>query len=174
MDPVSTDHEQQGLWPFALALYGAPGVSVACLALQDSAGADVPMVLWAAWIGAGGGQLGDADAARAHDAVAAWHRDIVRPLRALRQRMKTGPAPAPSTQTEALRDRLKAVEIGAERIELDVLESLPTQAVPGSTPPLRAVRHNLRAVLGAGAADLPELVDMIVAAAANLAGEDRA
>lgn len=62
------------------------------------------------------------DIARADAEIGAWHAEIVRPLRRVRQRMKGGPAPAPSVATEALRTRLKAVEIEAERIELAVLE----------------------------------------------------
>lgn len=168
--------EDSGLWPFALALYGAAGVSQACLTLQDRAGADVPMLLWAAWLGADGRALGPNDPARARDAVAAWHREIVQPLRAVRQRMKSGPAPAPSDRTEALRDRLKAVEIGAERIELAMLETILPAATP--TPAAAAIiRRNLGAVLGEAppdaapglAADLAAALDLIAAAAAGLA-----
>ncbi len=40
----------------------------------------------------------------------------------MRQRLKSGPTPAPSNATEDLRARLKKLEIEAELIELDYLE----------------------------------------------------
>ena len=41
------------LWDFAVRLYAEPGVGEACLALQDRFGVDVPLLLWAAWLGDG-------------------------------------------------------------------------------------------------------------------------
>jgi hypothetical protein len=43
---------------------------------------------------------------------------VVVPLRVLRQRLKTGPAPAPIPATDELRRKVQAVEIEAELIEL--------------------------------------------------------
>ena len=37
------------LWDWAVAAYGADGVADACLELQDAAGQNVPLLLWAAW-----------------------------------------------------------------------------------------------------------------------------
>ena len=69
------------LWDFAVRLYAEPGVGEACLVLQDRFGVDVPLLLWAAWLGDGA----DAAALRAGDrAVGPWRARAVRPLRALR------------------------------------------------------------------------------------------
>ena len=164
--------ERRNLWAFALAFYGAPGVSAACLSVQESIGADVPLVIWSVWIGVDGRVLDMGEIAAAQNAVSAWHQQIVRPLRDVRQRMKSGPAPAPSDQTEALRDRLKSVEIGAEKIELALLESVPVSALPGTTAPTQAIRTNLRRVLSGNAEPLPETVsgalDQIIRAAIDL------
>jgi hypothetical protein len=47
-----------GLWPFALGFYARPGVAAALIALQDNAGVDVDLVLFAMWLGlSGGGRL---------------------------------------------------------------------------------------------------------------------
>ncbi|MGL4967436.1 MAG: TIGR02444 family protein [Inquilinus sp.] len=142
------------LWRFAARVYGRAGVAQACLALQQRFDADVNLLLFAAWLGAERRTpLPDALARRAQRRVDAWHEDIVRPLRAVRQRMKTGPAPAPCGATEALRDALKAVEIGSERIELAVLETLAPEALPGRPDLDGIVRGNLRAVLALSARD---------------------
>ena len=142
------------LWGFAQRVYGQPGVAQACLALQQRFGADVNLLLFAAWLGAARGTpLPDLLARQAQQRVATWHNEIVRPLRAVRQRMKTGPAPAPSGATEALRDALKAVEIGSERIELAMLETLAPQASQSDPGCDREgiVRGNLRTVLALSA-----------------------
>ena len=107
---------------FALALYGSEGVADACLYLQNRHDLDVNLVLFAAFVGAERRQrltTSNLDAARAR--VDAWHSEVVRPLRAVRQRLKTGPAPAPNEITAHLRRRLQQVEIDAEVIELDLL-----------------------------------------------------
>jgi uncharacterized protein (TIGR02444 family) len=110
---------------FALALYGSEGVADACLHLQNRHDLDVNLVLFAAFVGAERRQgltTSSLEAARAR--VDAWHREVVRPLRAVRQRLKTGPAPAPNDVTAGLRRQVQQVEIDAELIELDQLGAL--------------------------------------------------
>jgi len=110
------------LWRFALDLYAQPGVSDACLLLQDRYGCDVPMLLFAAWAGAERGvALGADDVVAARGAVTAWQAEVVKPLRGVRRRLKQGPPPAPDARTGDLRARLQAIEIDAERIELETL-----------------------------------------------------
>jgi uncharacterized protein (TIGR02444 family) len=116
---------------FALALYGSEGVADACLHLQNRHDLDVNLVLLAAFVGAERRQrltTSSLEAARAR--VDAWHREVVRPLRAVRQRLKSGPAPAPNERTADLRRRLQQVEIDAELIELDELSALIPALAP--------------------------------------------
>lgn len=89
------------------------------------------MVLFAAFLGAVRRQTLTAsgvDATRGR--VDAWHREVVRPLRAVRQRLKIGPAPAPSDITAELRSRVQKIEIDAELIELDELDALLPELEP--------------------------------------------
>ena len=110
---------------FALALYRSEGVADACLHLQNRHDLDVNLVLFAAFVGAERRQrLTTSSLEDARARVDAWHREVVRPLRAVRQRLKTGPAPAPNEITADLRRRLQQVEIDAELIELDQLGAL--------------------------------------------------
>jgi uncharacterized protein (TIGR02444 family) len=110
---------------FALELYRRAGVADACLNLQDRHDLDVNVVLFAAFIGAVRLQtLTVTDLDLAHRRVDAWHQEVVRPLRAVRQRLKTGPVPAPNEATGALRRKLAQLEIEAEIIELDQLGAL--------------------------------------------------
>ena len=106
----------------------------ACLHLQSRHDVDIPVVLFAACLGAVRRQAltaSDVDAARGR--VDAWHREVVRPLRAVRQRLKTGPAPAPNDVTARLRSQVQKIEIEAELIELDELGELIPLLEPAST-----------------------------------------
>ncbi len=109
-------------WRYVQALYAQPGVEQACLHLQQRVGVDVVLLLWCAWAGRHCGLGLDAGLlARAAQISTNWNMEIVRPLRQLRQRLKTGPRPAPSPATEALRSQIKAAELDAERLGLEAL-----------------------------------------------------
>jgi uncharacterized protein (TIGR02444 family) len=119
---VQDPDKGEALWRFALTVYQKPGVSDACLLLQDRYGCNVTLLLFAAWAGAEQGVVLTADEmAAAVGTVGAWHGEVVEPLRAVRRRLKHGPAPAPDKATGKLRARLQAIEIEAERIELETL-----------------------------------------------------
>lgn len=109
------------LWRFAIKVYGTEGVSDDCLTLQDVYGVDVPVILCALWMATRGSALTPDDMARLAGSVEAWHAEVVKPLRAVRRRLKEGPSPAPSERTEAVRTAVKAAELDAERIELATL-----------------------------------------------------
>lgn len=152
------------LWTFSLAVYARPGVAGACLRAQDSLGQDVNLLLWAAWVGAAQGHaLTGEEVAAAKAAVAPWSESVVLPLRALRQGLKAGPPPAPSPATDALRDRVKALELEAERIEQDILSAHPAGLRPGPGREA-ALRSNLALLLPPGADDI---ADRLRAAAAE-------
>lgn len=134
--------ETPTLKDFALALYGREGVPPACLTLQDSAGIDVNILLFAAWRGAvQQREVGAADIAAARARVAAWHTEVVKALRAVRRRLKTGPSPAPDERTAKLRSQVQAAEIAAEIIELEELGTLSagTPAPAGVDAPALAI-----------------------------------
>jgi uncharacterized protein (TIGR02444 family) len=159
------------LWGFAVELYTAPGVAEACLALQDRHGCDVNVLLFATWMGAVHHRaLTPAEMAEAAATVQDWHAEIVRPLRSVRRRLKSGPAPAPNGTTESLRARLKSVELEAERVELAILEALAAQwqAIDGESD--GASLENLKAAVqyfSAGEASV-EALELIGAMAKGL------
>jgi uncharacterized protein (TIGR02444 family) len=102
----------EALWRFSLALYTRPGVAEALIALQDRAGCDVNLLLFALWCGAAHGhRLDRAELAVAEAAIAPVARDIVGPVRQLRRDLKT----APAADLLDLRRRLLALELAAER-----------------------------------------------------------
>src|SRR5690242_2464950 len=112
--PLELDN---ALWRFVLPFYAREGVSPACLALQDSIGVDVNILLLAIFAQVERGIVLDAqDLATADQLVQGWRAEVIQPLRRVRIRMKQGPFPAPSAATEGLRTRIKAAELEGEQV----------------------------------------------------------
>ena len=112
-------------WNFAIDVYRRPGVSDACLQLQEPYHLDVNLLLFCGWTGAFGlGRLSDEEIARCRDAVAGWHDSVVRGLRGVRRILKTGFDDLPEALrviSEALRKQIQAREIDAEHLEQLIL-----------------------------------------------------
>jgi len=146
---MSSEALQGGAWPhevfwdYSVALYGRAGVEAACLELQQRHGIDVNLVLLCLWLGERGTALDGEMLARLCHAAERWQVEVVRPLRALRQRLKerigdrepnsiAGDWPGLAT---ALREQALALEIDAERLEQlhlgRIAASLPATAAPG-------------------------------------------
>ena len=112
-------------WDFSIAVYSAEGVQEECLALQDRFGLDVNLVLLCAYLGAVHGvALTEGDVVSARQEVGLWQEQIVRPLRAVRQTLKTiALQNADATNAAAqLRTQVKTAELESERIEQMMLE----------------------------------------------------
>jgi uncharacterized protein (TIGR02444 family) len=108
-------------WTFSLALYGKPGVAAALIGLQDRLGLDVNMLLFCCWAAIDDRRLTAADLAAVEAVAEPWQAEVVRPLRALRRRLKGGFAGLPVDQVEAYRKRLNELEIEGERIAQDAM-----------------------------------------------------
>lgn len=129
MKPSRPDLEADS-WAFALEIYARPGVADACLTLQNEAGVDVMLLLVVTFAAVKHRiLLTAAEIRELDDACRPWREQIVRPLRTIRSCLKTGPAPAPNSETEELRSRIKAVELAAERLQNHILaERLPSRS----------------------------------------------
>lgn len=110
------------MWDYAVALYARPEVAGACLSLQARSGADVNLLLLACWLGDSGRGVPGAAAWRDLQAqVAVWQRQVITPLRAVRDQLKAMTAGG-STLTQSLRRAVSGCELDAEHIELLMLE----------------------------------------------------
>ena len=133
---MSTD---AGLWDWAVRAYASDGVSEACLHLQDAAGQNVPLLLWAAWT-ARTGRKPDEDAVEAAcDVARAWQDAAIAPLRAVRRTLKGRNPDLEDADREAVRAQVKAVELEAERRLLAALEALSPPAADSPRPVLEAL-----------------------------------
>ncbi len=150
------DFPRSGFWDYSIALYGRQEVAQACLGLQRRHGIDVNIVLFCLWLAASGrGAFRKDELQDALAAVQPWQDDVVRPLRKLRQRLKSAIASAPPDLAHELRRQVAAAELDAEHIEQLILAQGPEQGLrrkgaPGQ--PAKQARHaalNLAAYLSA-------------------------
>ena len=117
-------------WEFSLGFYERPGVSTACIALQDRHGRDVNIALYACWLGLSGrGRLDASGLARAEAVAEPWRRSVIEPLRAARRALK-----AEGDSAAALYAAAKAVELDAERMAQERLAMLAPAPSGRSTP----------------------------------------
>ena len=133
-----------GLWDWAVAAYGAPGVSQACLALQDDHDQNAPLLLWSAWVAATGRRPDAETLEAACDTARAWDGVVVGPLRAMRRTLK---APVPDIDDgprETIRNRVKALELEAERHLLEALEALAPEPTGPPRPAIDALAATAR------------------------------
>ncbi len=123
------------LWSFALSTYARPGVEAACLRLQEQ-GADVCLLLCGAWLEQRGVAVRTERIEALKQIAGPWQTQVVKPLRQMRVQWR-----ALSQQDEplaSLRERVKALELEAERELLARLEALsqewPTEMGAGHQP----------------------------------------
>ncbi|MGA9702014.1 TIGR02444 family protein [Pseudomonas sp.] len=109
------------LWSFALSTYARPGCEAACLHLQAQ-GADVCLLLCGAWLE----QRGVAPTAERMQALKQiaepWQAEVVEPLRQVRIAWRA--MAQQDLPLATLRERVKALELEAERVLLSRLEAL--------------------------------------------------
>jgi uncharacterized protein (TIGR02444 family) len=125
-------------WNFSLKLYAEQAVANVCLSLQDHFDADVNVVLFMLWSAARGRRLNLEEIDDTIDLVKPWQTQVIRPLRLARRSLKTPPSDWPLQETEALRQRVKADELEAERLQQQVLAHFAQANEMGQPDTIRA------------------------------------
>jgi uncharacterized protein (TIGR02444 family) len=108
-------------WTFSLKVYAEQAVADVCLGLQDQFDADVNVVLFMLWSAARGRRLSLQEISDVINLVRPWQVQVVRPLRLARRSLKIPPPDWAPQEIEALRQRVKADELEAERLQQQVL-----------------------------------------------------
>ncbi len=122
---TETNFPQHPFWDYSLRLYGAPGVSEACLKLQDEYGLDVNLILFCLWAGTEGpGRITADELATALARTAPWQRQVVERIRWLRRTLKLDELGATRELVDQFRPAVQELEISAEHVEQLVLASL--------------------------------------------------
>ena len=138
--------DDEVLWRFSLAFYTRPCVSEALIALQDRAGCDVNLMLFALWLGVFGRSLTKEELAIADQIARPIRADIVEPLRALRRKLRADP----DADVQRLRDGIKTLELTAEKVIQVRLGRSARYGNSGADPAVgvAAARANLALYLG--------------------------
>lgn len=132
------------LWDWAVAAYAADGVSETCLSLQDQHEQNTCLLLWAGW-NAATGRRPDEDAIEAAcDTARAWETTTIAPLRAVRRTLKLPVPDINDAAREAVRNRIKVVELEAERHLLLALEALSPAPSGAARPAIEALVETAR------------------------------
>lgn len=138
-------NDNASFWTFSLKAFAKSSVAHACLDLQDSLGMDVNVLLFTLWCARCGRRLSAGDVGDVVNLVDGWQSDVVVPLRFVRTALKR-PAPNwPLQQTQELRELVKAAELEAERLQQDIMASIPVTEIGLPDTILAAAAANLRA-----------------------------
>lgn len=144
-------------WAWAAGAYARPEVSDLCLQLQDEHGQNIPFLLWAVWVG----DIPHARLAAGAALTQDWERRVVGPMRSVRRALKPAHPKIAEAAREGLREDVKACELRAERVLMEVLaeggqgpKSDPAERLTaasrawGGPPPPAALIESLAAALG--------------------------
>ena len=145
--------EAASFWNYSVRTYGKPGVADACLALQDRHGLDVNVLLFCCWFGCTRGLVDESLWDRILTFSEPWAENVVRPLRAVRTWMKhTGCTQLDISKDQCieLREEIKRIELKAEQLQENTLQSLaedsPFKSLD-STSQITCIMLNLKSYL---------------------------
>lgn len=144
MSDAAPSSQGSPFWRFSLQFYRLPKVADACIAVQEEAGVDVNLLLFLLWQAQQRRQLSTADVAALEAKIAPWREATVIPLRSVRRVLKSPPALVEAATTEAFRNRVKAVELEAERLQQEAMFALAPLGAEASDPG-DAARANIAA-----------------------------
>jgi len=145
-------------WRFSLQYYRQPGVGDACIALQDGAGIDVNLLLFLLWQASLGRTFSVSDIDHLDTQIRPWRDMTVVPLRDIRRALRSPPALVEAATAEAFRNRIKAVELEAERLQQEAMYQMARSLTLGrpAASARDAARDNLAAYEARSAEPFPK------------------
>jgi uncharacterized protein (TIGR02444 family) len=151
-------------WRYSLKFYGQPGVSDACIALQDGCGIDVNLLLYLFWLASDGRLVTAQDVTMLDDKVRSWRELTIIPIRDVRRKLKGAMTFIDPAKQEALRDKVKVAELEAERLQQEGLYAVTQSGPLGKAAELAAAaRGNVSAYEAAMAKTFPKTaVDVLI------------
>jgi uncharacterized protein (TIGR02444 family) len=122
-------------WRFSLKFYRQPAVSEACITLQDEFGVDVNLLLFLLWLASDDRKLSAEEVKMLDDNVRDWRNLTIVPIRDARRKLKgAATLVEPGTQ-EVFRNKVKAVELEAERLQQEALYAFAKSGLLGTEAP---------------------------------------
>ena len=111
------DSNDTPLWLFSLNFYSVEGVRESLLAFQDFSGANVNIVLFLLWLASRRKSLSLNEVDEFIGSTNSWNKNVVIPLRKIRQTLKQNDEGIVSEHSFLLREKIKTLEFEAEKIE---------------------------------------------------------
>ena len=109
-------------WDFSIDFYGRDGVEERLLLLQEKLHVDVNVILYCYWAGyIGAPFLTESDVNDVLELIKPWQKEIVKPLRVLRSKLKNKFIIKQSLWSGEVRKKIKLAELDAERLEQLIL-----------------------------------------------------
>lgn len=158
-------------WDWAVTAYARPGVAALCLDLQNAHGENVPLLLWAAWVGRQGIMMDRALAGKGMALADRWAQAAVIPLRTLRNRLKSSISEGDEAVRLPLRETIKAAELAAERALMVLLAELVAKKINKNQYDGENILHALQHV-SRSAVDADAQAQLIALAEALSEGEN--
>jgi uncharacterized protein (TIGR02444 family) len=138
--------ETTPFWRFSLHFYRQTGVSDACIALQDDCGVDVNLLLFLFWLASDGRLLAADEVKRLDERVRSWRELTIIPIRDTRRKLKGAATLLDPGKQEAFRNKVKAVELDAEKLQQEALYEFTRSGPLGKEAlPKEAARSNVAA-----------------------------
>ncbi len=153
-------------WRFSLSFYRQTGVSEACIGLQDDCGVNVNLLLFLFWLACDGRLLTSDEVKKLDDAVRDWRNLTIVPIRDVRRKLKGARTMVEIGTQEAYRNKIKTVELEAERLQQQALYA-STKFAPLGAPAAaaEAARGNVAAYERVMGASFPKAaVDLLFGA----------
>lgn len=159
-----TPTEITPFWRFSLHFYKQAGVSDACITLQDDCGVDVNLLLYLFWLASDGRQLTADEVKNLDGKVKSWRELTIIPIRDTRRKLKGAVTLLDPNRQEAFRNKVKAVELDAERLQQEALYEFTKAGPIGKAAPQRdAARANVGAYETAMGKTFPkQVIDALV------------
>ncbi len=159
-------------WRFSVKFYAVPGVAPACIALQDLAGVDVNLLFFLLWNATLGRTLNEPELKELDHMVGVWRNTAVIPLREIRRALKSPQAILAPDVVKGFRERIKAAELEAERLQQEAMYALSQSGRFGTPmhPPVAAARASLAAYQTILSPLPPEALEVVFSAFARTAG----
>ena len=156
-------------WQFSIKFYAVPGVAEACIALQDQAKVDVNILFYLLWNATQGRAFNAADVTEIEHRIGPWREVAVVPIRDIRRALKSPPPVVEPAAAEALRNRVKAVELEAERLQQEALYGLAQTSRLGrpASSKADAARDSIRSYQGVIGPFPPRPLDTVLSAFAK-------
>lgn len=163
-DPAT--HNETPFWRFSLNFYRHAGVSEACIALQDDLGVDVNLLLFLFWLASDDRALSVDEVKLLDDNVREWRNLTIVPIRNTRRNLKGAETLVEAGKQEAFRNKVKAVELEAEKLQQEALYGFAKSGplgTPASAP--AAARANVAAYARVMGASFPQsAVNLLIGA----------